>query len=52
MFRSLLKRLFTPSVTITRTSSRPLSADQWAAFDRASRKMDEAFVELNKVFKP
>lgn len=36
---------------MTRTVQ-PLTKQQIEHFDRAFRKMDEAFIELNKVFKP
>jgi hypothetical protein len=41
---------FNPSrVTITRISSRPMTNADWAHFDAAFDKMDEAFAELRKI---
>lgn len=41
---------FNPSrVTITRTSSRPMTDQDWEHFDAAFEKMDEAFAELRKI---
>jgi hypothetical protein len=41
---------FNPSrVTITRTSTRPMTDADWAHFDAAFKKMDEAFDELGKI---
>lgn len=41
---------FNPSrVTITRTSSRPMTAEDWRHFDAAFERMDEAFAELRKI---
>jgi hypothetical protein len=41
---------FNPSrVTIARTSSRPMTDADWADFDAAFEKMDEAFAEMRKI---
>jgi hypothetical protein len=44
-----LRDLLAPRVTITRTSSRPMTPDDWKHFDAAFEKMDEAFDELRKI---
>lgn len=36
-------------VTITHTSSRPMTDQDWKHFDAAFDKMDEAFAELRKI---
>ncbi len=45
------RRLFAPRVIETRTVHTNMTPDQQKHFDAAFAKMDEAFMELHKVFR-
>ena len=47
-----LRRAFVTRIVVEERIYSPMTPMQKVAFDRAFDKMDEAFAELDKVFKP